>query len=81
MRFKVTVFPEASFTLPEFYQQKLARRAARKVLRMGSTTATVIFPGPRDLRVIVNCQKATIVIATVHESTRRPGVKDLRKSA
>ena len=81
MRFQVSVSSEALSTLPRLLQQKLARRAARKVLRMGSTSATVIFPGPQDLRVIVNCLQGTIVIATAHEMLRGSLISGYRKSA
>lgn len=70
MRFQVSVSQGVLSTLPRALQQKLARRAARKVLRMGQTTATVIFRGPDDLQVIVNCVQATIIIAKAHETLR-----------
>lgn len=77
MRFQVTVFSDALYTLSRMHQVKLARRAARKAMRMGSSSAIVIFPGPRGLRVTVNCLKGTIVITKVPETA---GQK-LRRSA
>ncbi len=81
MRFQVSVSSGVLFTLPRLHQQKLARRAARKVLRMGRTSATVIFTGPQDLRVIVNCVQGTIIIAMAHETLRGSLIKEYRKSA
>lgn len=81
MRFQVSVSPAASSTLPRLLQHKLARRAARKVLRMGRTSATIIFPGPQDLRVIVNCLQETIIIAKAHETLRGMTSRDFRRSA
>lgn len=81
MRFTVTVLNDALYKLPRRHQVKLARRAARKALRMGSTSATVHFPGPQGLQVVVNCQQATIVISQAHESTRSVMTRNYRKSA
>lgn len=81
MRFQVSVSSGVLSTLPRVLQLKLARRAARKVLRMGRTSATVIFRGPEDLQVIVNCLQATIIIARAHETLRRSLISDYRKSA
>ena len=81
MRFQVSVSSGVLSTLPRQHQRKLARRAARKVLRMGRTSATVIFSGPQDLRVIVNCHQAMIVIAKAHETLRGTMIREFRKSA
>jgi len=81
MKFQVTVLPEASFALSRMHQVKLARRAARKALRMGSTAAIVIFPGPHGLRVTVNCQEATIVITRANENMRGVTKRNYRRSA
>jgi hypothetical protein len=81
MRFSVSILPEAAQLLPRVLQFKLARRAARKVLRMGNTSATIIFPGPDDLRVVVNCLKRTIVITRTPEALRSSPSKSYRRSA
>lgn len=81
MRFQVSVSSSVLSTLPRLLQQKLARRAARKVLRMGRSTATVIFRGPNDLQVIVNCVQATIIIAKAHETLRGTLLSDFRRVA
>lgn len=81
MRFKVSISKGVLTTLPRMLQQKLARRAARKVLRMGQTSATVIFRGPDDLQVIVNCVQATILIAKAHETLRGSLLRDQRQAA
>ncbi len=81
MRFQVSVSQAVLTTLPRLLQQKLAGRAARKVLRMGRTTATVIFRGPDDLQVIVNCVQATIVIAKAHETLRGALIRGFRQAA
>lgn len=81
MRFQVSVSQGVLSRLPRVFQQKLARRAARKVLRMGRTSATVIFRGPNDLQVIVNCAQATILIAKAQETLRGSLLSDGRKAA
>ncbi|MFT3882922.1 MAG: hypothetical protein QM703_25110 [Gemmatales bacterium] len=81
MRFQVSVSQGVLSTLPRMLQQKLARRAARKVLRMGQTTATVIFRGPDDLQVIVNCVQATILIAKTQETLRGALLSEFRRAA
>jgi len=81
MRFQVSVSKGVLSTLPRMLQQKLARRAARKVLRMGQTSATVIFRGPDDLQVIVNCVQATILIAKAYETLRGSLLRDQRQAA
>jgi len=81
MKFSVSVLPDAADLLPRVLQLKLARRAARKVLRMGNTSATIIFPGPDDLRVVVNCLKGTIFITRTPEALRSAPSRTLRKSA
>lgn len=80
MNFKVFVTGNACELLPLPLQQKLARRAARKVLRMGRTSAIVIFPGPNNLRVTVNCMQSTIVIDLAKKQAIQP-VNLIRKSA
>lgn len=81
MNFKVTVSPDAANNLPVFLQQKLARRAARKVQRMGRTSAIVIFSGPNNLRVVVNCKTATIVIYVSSETAHGAIFRLMRKAA
>ena len=81
MKYKVTVSPDAAMNLPVFLQQKLARRAARKVMRMGSTSAIVIFSGPHNLRVVVNCKTATIVIYVSSENAHGSIFRLMRKAA
>jgi hypothetical protein len=81
MRFQVSVSQAVLSALPRVLQQKLARRAARKVLRMGRTSATVIFRGPDDLQVIVNCVQATIILAKVQETLRGSLLRDYRTAA
>lgn len=81
MKFSLNVLPEAAELLPRVLQLKLARRAARKVQRMGSTSATIIFPGPDDLRVVVNCLKGTIFITRTPEALRTSPSRTLKKSA
>jgi hypothetical protein len=70
MRFVVTVYRDAAWILSKKLQVKLARRAAQKAMRLGDTSATVIFPGPKQLRVTVDCRKGTIVIAQANEIER-----------
>lgn len=77
----MTVLSDALYMLPRKHQVKLARRAARKAMRMGSTSATVHFPGPYGLKVVVNCHKATIVISKAEESVRSFMTRNYRRSA
>lgn len=81
MKFTVSISNEASFLLSPTFQQKLARRAARKALRMGKTSAIVIFSGPNNLRVVVNCQTATIIVSLAHERVLGPTIRLMRRSA
>ena len=81
MKFIVSISPEASSLLIPHLRWKLARRAARKVQRMGSSSAMVVFPGPNDLRVIVDCLRSTIRITTAREAIGRKNLTLLRKSA
>jgi len=62
-------------------QQKLARRAARKVLRMGNTCGIVLFTGPDNLRVVVNGLNATIVVYLSSETTHGSIFRLIRKAA
>ncbi|HMO35962.1 MAG TPA: hypothetical protein PKA06_07965 [Gemmatales bacterium] len=80
MRFQVTIYPDAAYILSKKLQFKLARRAARKVMRMGDTSATVIFPGPKGLHVTVDCRQASIVIAQKDE-VERAAYQRLRRPA
>jgi hypothetical protein len=81
MKFTVSVSPSATFLLSHSGRTALARRAARKVLRMGMSSAIVIFRGPNNLRVIVNCQRAAIRITTAQETASKNTLRLLRKSA
>jgi hypothetical protein len=81
MKFAVSVSPGASILLNHSRRAALARRAARKVLRMGPVLATVIFHGPYDLRVIVSWRRSAIRITTAHETATKNTIRLLRKSA
>lgn len=81
MRFQVSVSHSVMSTLPRLLQHKLARRAARKVLRMGQTSATVIFRGPDDMQVIVNCVQGTILLAKAQETLRGRLLSDYLQAA
>jgi hypothetical protein len=81
MKFTVSVSPGAASFLNHSRRASLARRAARKVLRMGPVSAIVIFHGPFDLRVIVNWQRQAVRITTAHENASRNTIRLLRKSA
>jgi hypothetical protein len=48
---------------------------------MGTASALVIFHGPDDLRVIVNCPQTSIQITTGREAKSQRTFKLLRKSA
>lgn len=81
MKFTVNISPVACDLLVPALRWRLARRAARKVMRMGSSSALVIFHGPEDLRVIVNCPQTAIQITTGAEAKRQSTLRLLRKSA
>ena len=81
MKFTVSITPGASSLLVPHLRRRLARRAGRKVLRMWPSSAIVVFPGPDELKVIVDCLRGTIRITTTEEAINKNTLRLVRKSA